>query len=113
MPGNDLPAKKVDRLDLLARMLQLRNDGVALAQSQPSAAHDRRRWIDLQHRADALGRDWAGADPVDAQQLMPALLMGMPDLIERVDAAYLGAIRPSAVESVMDDEQTPAPARRR
>lgn len=93
MPGSGLASGNADRLDLLARMLDLRGDVVTLALSHPlDAARNDLRWNELHGQADALGRQWAASDPQDAHRLLPSLLSGMSGIGQRLMDAYADAV---------------------
>lgn len=81
--------QKADRLDLLARVINLRADCVELALSTDAATQSEdERWVDLFDQAELLGKEWAAADPTDARKLLPSLLTGLHDATERFERAY-------------------------
>lgn len=87
LPSNTQRTKKVDRLDLLARVINLRDDCVAQALA-PTDGQTRADWDDLYDQAEHLGQQWAVSDPTDASRLLPALLPGLHRVAERFERGY-------------------------
>lgn len=93
-PAATIRPRKLDRLSLLARVIHLREDCIALASSASSVDEGRNsNWDNLLDQAESLGRDWAANDPTDARQLLPSLLTGLRDVAERFEDGYVLAAR--------------------
>lgn len=93
-PAATIRTRKFDRLSLLARVIHLRADCIALASSASSVDEGRdSNWNKLLDQAETLGRDWAANDPSDARQLLPSLLTGLRDVAERFEDGYVLAAR--------------------
>lgn len=92
-PIAELRTPKIDRLDLLARMMVLRDDCVAQALSPASDAGALSFEGGLLDEAEQLGRQWAITDPVDGGRLAGTLLTGLSAAAERFEDGYADAVR--------------------
>jgi hypothetical protein len=90
----DIPAKRRDRLDLLARAIHLQSDSIAFALSPSIVERTPAHWDVLLDEAEDLGRQWAASDPVDALRLLPSLLTGPRSVTERFAQGYDAAMHP-------------------
>ncbi len=93
VPAAELRTPKIDRLDLLARMMLLRDDCVAQALSSAPDAGALSFGGDLLDEAEQLGRRWAITDPVDGGRLAGTLLTGVSAAAERFEDGYADAVR--------------------
>ncbi|AIF48784.1 hypothetical protein [Dyella japonica] len=85
-PTANARARKMNRLDLLARVINLRADCVTLALSESSVAERADSdWDDLFDQAQTLGRNWATNDPAGARLLLPSLLPGFRGAMARFE----------------------------